>query len=140
MHTTAEIEIDTTELVSEVTSEIECQIEEWVSDSLHNVDLSYHIDYDDIRCNIEDEILNQVGDYIDTYEIASELDADYIFERIIEENDINHMIQDSVQTIVESRLHTVYNMIENLEKKINELNRPNILKRMWMKITKRGEE
>jgi hypothetical protein len=50
------------------------------------------------------------------------------------------MIQDSVQTIVESRLHTVYNMIENLEKKINELNRPNILKRMWMKITKRGEE
>ena len=78
----------------EVEIDIEAEIESAVAEAIDN----YEPDYDDIRCQIEDDILSQVEDHIDwsnaeyNLDIGSLIDEHLDYKDFIEEDDLANKI------------------------------------------------
>lgn len=107
-------ELDPTEIIDEVTSNLQTMIEVGVDEHLSNLDLSDYIDindldidYDDIRYNIEDDIFYQINDHIDTDTIRYEIEDD-ILSQVDEHIDFSD---------VELQILLLHERIVELEKK-----------------------
>ena len=103
----------------EVEIDIEAEIESAVEEAMNN------LDYDDIRYQIEDDILNQVEDHIDWSNVEYNIDIDGMVEShieykgFIEEDDL----ADRIVEFVESGCDAVDNIAANLLNRLVDTDR-----------------
>ena len=87
---------------------VEIDIEDAIDDAIGSIDMSDYIDHDDIRYNIESEILEQVHDYIDIDSIRWDLEGHFA-----DDDDFGNL-KDEVQELQEQmeKLLEVINLPE----------------------------